>query len=122
MTKPTGWWLGLALLCAGCGMGPPASKQPAATVDTVCDTAAQLMNVKRDKVSATTTLGDLGADELDLVELVMELEDKFDITIPDDAIEVSGEPSNKTSGFHKISMQSLAKLVDERRKLKSPMP
>ena len=30
---------------------------------------------------------DLGADSLDTVELVMELEEEFDITIPDDAAE-----------------------------------
>ena len=30
---------------------------------------------------------DLGADSLDTVELVMELEDEFDIDIPDDAAE-----------------------------------
>jgi acyl carrier protein len=30
---------------------------------------------------------DLGADSLDVVELVMELEEEFDINIPDDAAE-----------------------------------
>lgn len=30
---------------------------------------------------------DLGADSLDIVELVMELEEEFDINIPDDAAE-----------------------------------
>ena len=30
---------------------------------------------------------DLGADSLDTVELVMELEEEFDISIPDDAAE-----------------------------------
>lgn len=30
---------------------------------------------------------DLGADSLDLVELIMALEDEFDIEIPDDAAE-----------------------------------
>jgi len=30
---------------------------------------------------------DLGADSLDTVELVMELEDEFDLSIPDDAAE-----------------------------------
>ncbi len=32
-------------------------------------------------------LDDLGADSLDVVELVMTLEDTFDIEIPDDAVE-----------------------------------
>ena len=32
-------------------------------------------------------LDDLGADSLDVVELVMTLEDAFDIEVPDDAVE-----------------------------------
>jgi len=32
-------------------------------------------------------LEDLGADSLDLVELVMEMEDEFSISIPDDKVE-----------------------------------
>jgi acyl carrier protein len=33
---------------------------------------------------ATAFLDDLGADSLDLVELVMELEEEFDVRIPDE--------------------------------------
>ena len=36
---------------------------------------------------ATHFVNDLGADSLDTVELVMEIEDKFDLSIPDDAAE-----------------------------------
>ena len=32
-------------------------------------------------------MNDLGADSLDTVELVMEIEDAFDLSIPDDAAE-----------------------------------
>ena len=35
----------------------------------------------------TSFVNDLGADSLDVVELVMELEEEFDINIPDDAAE-----------------------------------
>ena len=35
----------------------------------------------------STFVDDLGADSLDTVELVMELEEEFDINIPDDAAE-----------------------------------
>ncbi|MEM7316468.1 MAG: acyl carrier protein [Planctomycetota bacterium] len=38
-------------------------------------------------INAGTRLADLGADSLDTVELVMELEEEFDITIPDDVAE-----------------------------------
>jgi acyl carrier protein len=35
----------------------------------------------------TSFLDDLGADSLDLAELIMELEEEFDVTIPDVAVE-----------------------------------
>lgn len=45
------------------------------------------LGVDGDGITAETTLEDLGADSLDLVELVMTLEDEFDIQIEDDAME-----------------------------------
>ena len=35
----------------------------------------------------TSVIEDIGADSLDIVELVMELEEEFDIQIPDDQAE-----------------------------------
>ena len=44
--------------------------------------------VDKEKVTKETSfVNDLGADSLDTVELVMELEEEFDINIPDDAAE-----------------------------------
>lgn len=40
-----------------------------------------------DVTSEATFLGDLGADSLDLVELIMALEEEFDIEIPDEDAE-----------------------------------
>jgi acyl carrier protein len=46
------------------------------------------LGVDKEKVTPETSfVNDLGADSLDTVELVMELEEEFDITIPDDAAE-----------------------------------
>ncbi len=46
------------------------------------------MGVKKDQVTpATSFVNDLGADSLDTVELVMELEDAFDVSIPDEEAE-----------------------------------
>ena len=42
----------------------------------------------KEKVKPETSfVGDLGADSLDTVELVMELEEEFNVNIPDDAAE-----------------------------------
>jgi len=54
----------------------------------VVDIVAEQLGVDKEKVSHETSfVNDLGADSLDTVELVMELEEEFDINIPDDAAE-----------------------------------
>lgn len=47
----------------------------------------QLGVSEEDVTSEATFLGDLGADSLDLVELIMALEEEFDIEIPDEDAE-----------------------------------
>ncbi len=60
----------------------------AAVEERVIDIVAEQLGVDKEKVSAETSfVNDLGADSLDTVELVMELEEEFDINIPDDAAE-----------------------------------
>lgn len=60
----------------------------ASVEERVIDIVAEQLGVEKEKVSAETSfVNDLGADSLDTVELVMELEEEFDITIPDDAAE-----------------------------------
>ena len=54
----------------------------------VVDIVAEQLGVDKDKISRDTSfVNDLGADSLDTVELVMELEEEFDISIPDEAAE-----------------------------------
>ncbi|MDG2469806.1 MAG: acyl carrier protein [Pirellulaceae bacterium] len=56
--------------------------------DRVVEIVAEQLGADKEKISLKTSfVNDLGADSLDQVELVMELEEEFDITIPDDAAE-----------------------------------
>jgi len=49
---------------------------------------AEKLSADKDKINRNTNFtSDLNADSLDLVELVMELEDEFDVSIPDDDYE-----------------------------------
>lgn len=46
------------------------------------------LDVEKDKVKPEASfINDLGADSLDIVELVMELEEEFDMSIPDEHAE-----------------------------------
>jgi acyl carrier protein len=53
-------------------------------VEIVCEN----LGVNKEQVTRNTKfIEDIGADSLDIVELVMELEEEFEITIPDDQAE-----------------------------------
>ncbi len=54
----------------------------------VMDIVATQLGVSKEQITPETNfVNDFGADSLDQVELVMELEEEFDINIPDDAAE-----------------------------------
>ena len=56
--------------------------------DKVIKIVCEQMGQTEDKVNEDTSfINDLGADSLDTVELVMELEDEFEISIPDEEAE-----------------------------------
>ncbi len=60
----------------------------ASVPERVIDIVAEQLGVDKEKITTETSfVNDLGADSLDTVELVMELEEEFDINIPDDAAE-----------------------------------
>lgn len=58
-----------------------------ATFEKVRDIIAKQLSVKVEDVKPESNIAeDLGADSLDLVEILMSLEDEFGISIPDEAI------------------------------------
>ena len=49
---------------------------------------AEVLNVSAEKITPETTfVDDLGADSLDVFQIIMGIEEEFDIQIPDDAAE-----------------------------------
>ena len=59
-----------------------------AILDDVKEVVAEQLNVNVDEIKEESKfVDDLGADSLDVVELVMALEEKFDIEIPDEDAE-----------------------------------
>lgn len=54
----------------------------------VINIVSEQLNVAKDEITLSSNyLDDLKADSLDLVELVMEFEDEFGITVPDEDYE-----------------------------------
>ena len=49
---------------------------------------ADVLNIEPEKITPETTfVDDLGADSLDVFQIIMGIEDEFEIQIPDDAAE-----------------------------------
>jgi acyl carrier protein len=95
---------GLPSRCALCGAGvnlevsEPAGDAPCPAcghllwyssdlLDKLRSRMADTLGVAPEQISADTPWGTLGADSLDTVELIMELEEDFDVTIPDEDAE-----------------------------------
>ncbi len=56
--------------------------------DEVVDILVDQLDVEKDKITMESSIiENLGADSLDVVDLVMSLEEEFGIEIPDDQIE-----------------------------------
>jgi acyl carrier protein len=60
----------------------------ASVEERVIDIVCENLGVNKEQVTRSTSfIEDMGADSLDIVELVMELEEEFEITIPDEQAE-----------------------------------
>lgn len=75
----------------GTGLGRrPAGEEfiVASVEERVIETVCENLGVNKEQLTRSTAfIEDLGADSLDLVELIMELEEEFEITIPDEQAE-----------------------------------
>ena len=59
-----------------------------ATFDKVRDIVVDQLGVEADEVNIDSTfIDDLGADSLDIVELIMAFEEEFNVEIPDEVAE-----------------------------------
>ena len=64
---------------------------------------AEALNISADKVTADAKIvEDLGADSLDVVELLSQLEDEFGIIIPDEEVESLVTVSDVAAAIEKL--------------------
>ena len=83
-----------------------------ATLKEISTIIAGQMNVDKAKLQGTTSLTDLGYDDLDFVELIMELEEKFDIYISDEKFDALLESKDRVKGIKNVTLTKIADLVD----------
>ena len=55
--------------------------------DKIKDIIVEQLDVEEDAVTMEAITDDLGADSLDVVDLVMSIEESFDVEIPDEEVE-----------------------------------
>lgn len=116
MSERRGPILLLAALVAGCAPEavPRASSRTPTPDDAeaaVIRIAAEILKKPRVAITPGQSLGDLGADELDLVEIVIELEEERGITITDEAIEAAARPSRREAPLKSLTIAKLAAIV-----------
>ena len=56
------------------------------TFEKVSDIIGKRFELSETKITMDTTWEEIGADSIDLVDLISELEDEFDISIPDEPV------------------------------------
>jgi acyl carrier protein len=96
---------------------PPVTTVSRSSLDTeICGLVADMLGLKDGEVSPDKTLADLAADELDVVEIIMEIEDKYGISITDEAIGREAGGAKATDVAKSLKVSSLVKLVTEARK------
>jgi acyl carrier protein len=75
-----------------------AAANPAAFIDDVRSIIAKSLNIPVERLSPETHLDELGAESLDVIEIVFALEEKFDIAIPLKADEATRLTTTQKSG------------------------
>lgn len=85
-------------------------QSPEKVVDRVRAEVATILKKDSAQIDVTKSLVDQGADELDLVEIVMAVEEAFKVEIPDSAIGENFNEAGKT-----LTVVKLAEIVSKRR-------
>ena len=98
----------LALLLFLTGCGPRPSQQ---IVDRVRSEVAEILGKDSAQIDIAKPLVEQGADDLDIVETVMAVEEAFNIEIPDSAIGEKPDEVGKT-----LTVKKLAEIVSKQQK------
>ena len=75
---------------------------PDSVTEEVLDVIAETQRIPREKVTLDGRFEDLGMDSMDAVNILFALEEKFDITIPDEAAKQIRNIREMVEGVQKL--------------------
>ncbi len=101
-----------ALICAASVPLIASDEASAEAVDRVRGLLAELFQIELDAIGPDTTLAALDLDELDLVEAVMEVEDSFEVSIPEDDLAAAAGSDNADVLLSWLTPRRLALLAE----------
>lgn len=84
----------------------------AGIIDDVRAIIAKSLNIPVERLTPQTRLDELGAESLDVIEIVFGLEEKFDITIPLKAEEASRLATADKSGSQEMPFSTVGDVAD----------
>ena len=106
----------ICLFLSGCGdstQSQRAKQQGPSVVDGVRSEVATILKKKANEIDVSKPLVAQGADELDIVEIVMAVEEAFKVEIPDSVI---GEKIGEVSKT--LTVEKLAEVVSKQKGIK----
>ena len=94
-----------------------AAAKPAAIIDDVRSIIAKSLNIPAGRLTPQTRLDELGAESLDVIEIVFGLEEKFDITVPLKAEEATRLATADKSGTQEMPFSTVGDVAEVVEKL-----
>lgn len=86
-------------------------------IDDVRSIIAKSLNIPIERLTPDTRLDELGAESLDVIEIVFGLEEKFDITIPLKADEATRLATANTTGAQDMPFSTVGDVAEIVQKL-----
>jgi acyl carrier protein len=88
-----------------------------AIIDDVQSIIAKSLNIPVERLTPETRLQELGAESLDVIEIVFGLEEKYDITVPLKADEASRLATSGNSGSQDMPFSTVGDVAEMVQKL-----
>jgi acyl carrier protein len=77
----------------------------------------ELLKIKPQSITANKTFAQLHANDLDLIEAIMELEDRLKISIPDDSFELTTGVKDPNQLIATLTVAHITQIVSNAREL-----